>query len=265
MKAIIIDGPALFCMKGALNIKDYNFKTLYEIFTKHVGRNKHLLYGQPIITLRPRLATTLGISLGKSFLGYKVVSVDNTIGKDGLPEDDRYVIEHLKKIEVKKVTEIVLVGTDSDFAKPFLEKLQAIAAEHPNENLVRGYVVGTRLQEDGYSSVGQAMETLFAEYSEIVEFVELSEFKGLEFSRPIFLPDAHPAPPPAQEPPEAAPSPQNGNGYAEAAEEPDGGVSVVFETADGKIAVHPRSLTTELLTALSLIQREMPEMAVSYE
>ncbi len=264
MKAVIIDGRGLFGMRRHLRIGDINFRRLYSILTKDVGKNP-LLFTMPLITIpeRPRNA---GFAKALRNMGYKVVEV-NAAHRDGLPNDDRYIIEHISKLDVNRITEVVLVGADGDFGQPLLEKLQAIAARHPDEDRMRGYVVDTRLLDaEGSCRVGHAMETLFVEHHRLVEFVELSDFESLEFQRPILLPPSMDLPPhetlpeTPPEDPEASGAP-NGNGHAEA----NGGVCVVFQTPDGKISIEPPRLTIDLLNALSILQRDIPGISVTYE
>ena len=118
MKAVVIDGMALLSLKGPLRIHRINFRRLYKILT-NAGRDP--LYGMPLITLRPDVAEPLEKVLRS--IGFKVVSVPTEKGPDGMAQDDQYLIEHLSKLEVKKVTKVVLLGTDADLADAFLKKV----------------------------------------------------------------------------------------------------------------------------------------------
>lgn len=256
MIAIVIDGMALLSLKDPLGIRRINFRRLYNILTNG-GRN---LLHMPLITLRPDVAAGLGKALRS--LGFKVISVPTERGEDGISQDDAYLVEHLTKLDAKKVSKVMLLGTDADLLEAFLKKVQAIAAEHPNESCVRGYILGTRRKKrrTGTSSVGHVVETLLSEYPGLVEFVELTEHaKELEYEPVVYQPPTPVIPPPPEEvaKPEAHELNGHGPGSADGNDAEQGGLRVIIDLSES-------GLNTDLLNEIMALQRRFPGLAMHF-
>ena len=256
--AVVIDGMALLALKGALGIRRINFRRLYSILTRIGGGQ--LLYGAPLMTLRPNIVENNGKGLGKVLgsMGYKVIPVPTEKGPDGISQDDQYLIDHLSKLEVKRVARVVLLGTDADLAAAFLEKVKAIAALRFEENAVRGYIVGTRtVEQGGTSSVGQSVETLFTEYPDLIEFVELAEHtKELEYAPVVYQLPAPTTEPPPEDVAEPSVEEQNGHGPNGNGAESDG-LRVVIDLSE-------TGVNTDLLNEIMALQRKFPGLAMHF-